>query len=125
MKEKLRLSVKQLLQYGALMMLTGILTGIGLSKSVDTLLRRKGLPGGEILFVPMIILVFLAGYQVRQLFSEEPEKERLYQKGLEDGIQRGNEYGQMVMYARLKLDEEKEAMRAQEQNAMEKQLVCR
>ncbi|MDO4721378.1 MAG: hypothetical protein Q4A78_12000 [Peptostreptococcaceae bacterium] len=125
MKQKLRLSVKQLLQYGALMMLTGSLTGIGLKESLDALLRRKGLPGGEILFVPMLILVFLAGYQVRQLFSEETEKERLYRKGLAEGMQRGSEYGQMVMYARLKLDEEKEAMWAQEQNAMERQLVCR
>lgn len=124
MKEKLRLSVRELIQYGALMMLTGILTGIGVSESVDTLLRRKGPLGGEILFVPMILLVFLAGYQVRRLFSEETEKERLYQKGLEEGMQRGNEYGQMVMYARLKLDEEKEAMRAQKRSQAPQRRIC-
>ncbi|MDO4720450.1 MAG: hypothetical protein Q4A78_07285 [Peptostreptococcaceae bacterium] len=88
MNTKLTLSFKQLLSYGLLMMITGILTGIGLKDSIETLLLRTGPFGGEILFLPMIALQFAAGYFSGRFFLKSREIE-----SFEIGLRRGQSTG--------------------------------
>lgn len=88
MKQTLRLHVKQLLCYGILMMITGILTGVGLKDSIETLLLRTGPLGGEILFLPMIALQFAAGYFSGRFFLKSREMECF-----ESGLRRGQSMG--------------------------------
>lgn len=68
MKQERRLRVKELLQYGILMMLTGTLAGIAVKGSVDMMLARKGLPGGEILLIPLLMLTFWMGVWTNDLW---------------------------------------------------------
>lgn len=79
---------KQYIGYSIWMMGTGILTGIGLQESIDILLLRQGTVGGEILFLPLILLLYISGFWSAKFFLDG-KAQQSYQKGLRVGESQG------------------------------------
>ena len=75
-----RSSIKTALGYTA-----GLLSGMLIIQACREFLQRDGLPGGEVLVIPMIILLLAFGWDMG--------KERGYQEGNHKGFNEGFEEG--------------------------------
>ena len=50
--------------------LTGILSGIFIIKGIETFMVRKGTVGGEILILPLFIMLIVLGYWIGQEIND-------------------------------------------------------
>lgn len=48
----------------------GILSGLLLAYGMETWVRRDGLPGGEALILPLIVLLIYLGWQLGRVWCE-------------------------------------------------------
>lgn len=77
---KMKLKVKLLLGY-----LAGIESGLMLSFGISICVQRPGWPGGEVLIIPLIVLLLWFGVQLGVMGRSIQEYNRGYKEGYSDG----------------------------------------
>lgn len=65
--------------------LSGIMSGILFIKGLEIFLNRKGLPGGEVLIIPLIVMLFALGVDVGKEYGCRRGRDKGYYEGFEDG----------------------------------------
>ena len=57
-----------------LVFLSGVMSGLLLVYGMETWAQRDGLPGGEVLILPLIILLIYLGWQLGAMWREAREQ---------------------------------------------------
>lgn len=59
-----------------LVFLSGVMSGLMLVYGMETWVQRDGLPGGEVLILPLIILLIYLGWQLGAAWQEARDRFR-------------------------------------------------
>jgi high-affinity Fe2+/Pb2+ permease len=89
------------LKRGLIGFITGLLTGMMIVQGTIVLSGRQAAPGGEVLIIPMIIMLIWFGWDMGRQYGSDKAYKAGKDKGFNEGFEEGFYEGQNTKGARI------------------------